>query len=377
MTGLHTGHAVVRGNREVQPEGQASLPADIVTIPRLLRKAGYVTGAFGKWGLGAPGSVSDPTEHFDEFFGYNCQRQAHTYYPAHLWRNREKVPLDGRTYAHDLIMDAALKFIRASADQPFFCFLPVTIPHAAMHVPEESAAPFRKKFAQFEDRIGRYRGPVVKNPAAGFAGMMTRLDSQIGELMALLKELGLDDSTCVMLTSDNGPHREGGHLPGFFDSNGPWRGFKRDLYEGGIRVPLIARWPGKITPATQSALISAHWDMLPTFCELAGADTPPGLDGISLVPTLLGRGKQPQHAFLYWEFHEQGGKQAVRLGRWKGVRLNLRKNPQSPVQLYDLQDDPGEKTDIAADHPDVVADIRRAMQTSHTESPVFRLFGAR
>ena len=166
-------------------------------------------------------------------------------------------------------------------------------------------------------------------------------------------------------------------MPEFFDSNGPLRGFKRDLYEGGIRVPLIARWPGKITPGTQSALISAQWDMLPTFCELAGVDSPPGLDGISLVPTLLSQGKQRQHAFLYWEFHEQGGKQAVRLGRWKGVRLNLKKNPQSPIQLYDLSDDVGETTDVAAAHPNVVANIRQAMQASHTESSVFRLFGAK
>ena len=377
MTGLHTGHAVVRGNREVQPEGQASMPAEIVTIPRLLRKAGYVTGAFGKWGLGAPGSASDPANHFDEFFGYNCQRQAHNYYPTHLWHNREKVELDGKTYSHDLIMAESLNFIRSSVenDKPFFCFLPITIPHAAMHVPEESAAPFRKKFPQFEDTIGKYKGPLVKNPAAGFAGMMTRLDSQIGELMALLKKLGIDQSTVVMLTSDNGPHKEGGHMPQFFDSNGPLRGIKRDVYEGGIRVPLIARWPGKIEAGTESSLISAHWDVLPTLCELAGAKTPEDLDGISMVATLTGKGTQQPHEFLYWEFPSVGGKQAVRMGKWKGVRLNLFKNPKAKLELYDLSQDLGEKNNIATDHPDVVRRLEKALAVSHVRSETFPLFG--
>jgi len=377
MTGLHTGHAVVRGNREVQPEGQASMPSDIVTIPRLLRKAGYVTGAFGKWGLGAPGSASDPAKHFDEFFGYNCQRQAHNYYPTHLWHTREKVELDGKTYSHDLIMAESLKFIRNSVenDKPFFCFLPITIPHAAMHVPEESAAPFRKKFPQFEDTIGKYKGPLVKNPAAGFAGMMTRLDSQIGELMVLLKKLGIDGSTLVMLTSDNGPHKEGGHMPQFFDSNGPLRGIKRDLYEGGIRVPLIARWPGTIAAGTESSLISAHWDVLPTLCELAGAKTPEGLDGISMVPTMTGKGPQQPHKFLYWEFPSVGGKQAVRMGKWKGVRLNPFKNPKAKLELYDLSQDLGEENNVAAEHPDVVRKLEKTLAVSHVRSETFPLFG--
>ncbi|MBC8290009.1 MAG: arylsulfatase [Planctomycetes bacterium] len=377
MTGLHTGHAVVRGNREVQPEGQASMPADIVTIPRLLRDAGYATGAFGKWGLGAPGSASDPANHFDEFFGYNCQRQAHNYYPTHLWHNRKKIELDSKTYSHDLIMAESLNFIRSSVenDKPFFCFLPITIPHAAMHVPEESAAPFRKKFPQFEDTIGKYKGPLVKNPAAGFAGMMTRLDSQIGELMLLLKELDIDRSTLVMLTSDNGPHKEGGHMPEFFDSNGPLRGIKRDVYEGGIRVPLVARWPGTIEAGTESSLISAHWDVLPTLCELAGAKTPEDLDGISMVSTLTGKGTQQPHKFLYWEFPSVGGKQAIRMGKWKGVRLQLFKNPKAKLELYDLSKDLGEKSNIAADHPDIVAKLEKALAVSHVRSEDFPLFG--
>lgn len=216
MTGLHTGHSYVRGNREVKPEGQAPMPADIVTIPRLLKGGGYKTGAFGKWGLGAPGSVSDPAEHFDSFYGYNCQREAHSYYPDHLWKNFERIELDGKTYAHDPIMNEALDFVKANKDGPFFLFLPVTIPHAAMHVPEKYSAPFRKLFPQFEDKIGKYSGPKVKNPVAAFAGMMTKLDEDVGRLLDLIKELGIDENTLVMLTSDNGPHREGGHDPVFF-----------------------------------------------------------------------------------------------------------------------------------------------------------------
>ena len=379
MTGLHTGHCVVRGNREVQPEGQAPMPADIVTLPRLLAKAGYSTGMFGKWGLGAPGSTSDPAEHFSRFFGYNCQRQAHTYYPDHLWSDRTKVELDGKTYSHDLIADAALDFIRDShkKKKPFFCYMSVTIPHAAMHVPEDDAAPFRKQFAQFENKIGKYRGPQVKNPAAAFAGMMTRLDRNVGQLLELLAELDIDENTLVMLTSDNGPHKEGGHMPDFFDSNGPLRGHKRDLYEGGIRVPLIAHWPGTIMAGHTSNLISAHWDTLPTFCELAGAQTPQGLDGISMVPTLTGRGEQPKHELLYWEFTERGKSQAVRMGKWKGVRKNLKQNPNAPLELFNLEADLGETTNIAAAHPDIVKMLNDALKSEHVESATFPLFGTK
>lgn len=374
MTGVHTGHALVRGNREVQPEGQAPMPADVVTLPRLLNKAGYATGMFGKWGLGAPGSPSDPAAHFQEFFGYNCQRQAHTYYPTHLWHNREKVELDGKTYSSDLIHAAARDFIRKNADGPFFCYMSITVPHASMHVPEEDAAPFRKKFPQFEDVIGKYKGPNVRNPVAAFAGMMTRLDRSVGKVLDLLQELDIDDNTLVMLSSDNGPHVEGGHKPDFFDSNGPLKGHKRDLYEGGIRVPLVARWPGTIKAGTTTDLISAHWDILPTVLELAEAAPLKNTDGISFVPTLTGKDDQEEHEYLYWEFHERGGKQAVRIGEWKSVRLNVRKNPDSPIELYHLPTDIGEEKNVAAEHPEIVRQMREAMLESHVESDTFKLF---
>ena len=377
MTGKHTGHCFVRGNREVQPEGQAPMPADIVTLPRVLKKAGYITGAFGKWGLGAPGSASAPAKHFDVFYGYNCQRQAHTYYPTHLWHNTKKVMLDEKTYSHTLINDQALKFIKDHKSEPFFCFLPITIPHAAMHAPEEYVAPFRKKFPQFEDKIGKYRGPLVKNPIAAFAAMMTLMDEGVGQVLDLLKELKIDDNTLVMLTSDNGPHKEGGHDPVFFDSNGELRGFKRDLFEGGIRAPLLAMWPGKIKAGSTSAHVSAHWDMFPTFCELAGIDVPTDVDGISLLPTLLGNADQQKpHEYLYWEFYEQGGKKAARFGNWKAVQLNINKDPNSPIQLFDLSKDVGENKNVAAAHPELVKSAKDIFADAHTPSPLWK-FGPR
>ena len=377
MTGVHTGHAYVRGNREVRPEGQAPMPADIFTIPRMLKKAGYATGMFGKWGLGAPGSPSDPVEHFDVFYGYNCQREAHTFYPGHLWSNDKKVKLDGKTYSADLISDQLLEFVRNNKDRPFFAYVPLTIPHAAMHVPEEDHAPFREKVPEFENRIGRYRGPEVKNPIAAFAGMVTRLDRHIGQLMALLKELGIDDNTVVSFTSDNGPHKEGGHNPAFFDSNGPLKGYKRDLYEGGIRVPFIARWPGKIQPGTTCDVPVAMWDVMPTVAEIARIDPPKDTDGISYLPALLGRtAEQKRHEYLYWEFFEQGGKQAVRWGKWKAVRLNVHKDRTSTPQLYDLSRDIGETKNVAAQNPEVVSKLAGFMEEAHADSPLWT-FGAK
>ena len=375
MTGVHTGHAYVRGNREVKPEGQSPMPADIVTIPRLLQQSGYKTAAFGKWGLGAPGSPSDPAEHFDTFFGYNCQREAHTYYPTHLWNNKQKVDMDGETHSAEVIFEQSLNFIRSNKDKPFFVFLPVTIPHAAMHATDEYMQRFRAQFSQFDDKIGRYANTETRNPIAAFAGMMTQMDDQVGRLMNLLSELELDENTLVMLSSDNGPHREGGHDPDFFDSNGPLRGYKRDLYEGGIRCPLIARWPGKIEAGRESDYISAHWDMLPTFCELAGQPLPESMiiDGISIVPELMGNSDaQPQHNYLYWEFYERGGKRAARFGDWKAVQLNVNKNLDAPIELYHLPSDIGEEKNLAAEQPEQVDRAKAIFAEAHTPSQFWK-----
>ncbi|TWU31185.1 arylsulfatase [Novipirellula artificiosorum] len=377
MSGLHTGHAFVRGNREVQPEGQAPMPIDIVTLPRLIKKAGYTTGMFGKWGLGAPGSASDPVEHFDTFYGYNCQRQAHTFYPTHLWHNDKKVPLDSKTYSADLISDQLLQFVRDNKEKPFFAYVPFTIPHAAMHVPEDDHLPWREKWPQFDDKIGKYSGPNVTNPVAAFAGMVTRMDRHVGQLLALLEELGIDNNTIVSFTSDNGPHMEGGHDPKFFDSNGPLKGHKRDLYEGGIRVPFVARWPGTIKPGTKTDLPVAMWDVLPTCLEIAGTEAPAGIDGISYLPALLGQmDRQKKHEYLYWAFYERGGKLAVRWGKWKGVRNNVGKNPNSTLELYDLTKDIGETSNIAAQHPEVVTQLETFLKDAYTPSPDWS-FGGR
>ena len=375
MNGVHTGHAFVRGNREVQPEGQAPIPSDMITIPKLLRKAGYVTGMFGKWGLGAPKSSGDPmNQGWDEFFGYNCQRQAHTFYPKHLWHNYEKVMLDGKTYSHDLIQEKALQFIRDNEKKTFFAYLPLTIPQAAMQCPEEDVAPFRKKFPQFENKIGKYsHGSIIRNPVAAFAGMMTRMDRGIGQILDLLNELDIAENTLVLFTSDNGPHYEGGHQPGFFNSNGPLKGHKRDLYEGGIRVPLIAYWPGKIKSGSVSNHICAHWDLMPTFCELAKISEPNHTDGISYIPALTGK-KQKRHAYLYWEFHSYGNAQAIRMGDWKGIRLKVKNDPNAPIQLFDLKKDIGETNNIAANHPDIIRRFTKLFKTAHTPSERFPLF---
>ena len=373
MTGLHTGNCFVRGNKEIRPVGQHPMPADTLTVAEVFKKQGYATGAFGKWGLGSPGSEGDPIHQgFDRFYGYNCQRNAHTFYPKWLYDDLEQVKLDGKTYSHDLIADQALKWIREQKDTPFFCYLPITIPHAAMHVPEEYTAPFRKQFAEYENVIGRYSGPQVKNPVAAFAGMMVKFDETIGELLDLLEELGIDENTIVMFTSDNGPHKEGGHRPEVFDSNGPLKGLKRDLTEGGIRVPFMARWPGKIKPGTTTEHLAGFWDFLPTCCDLIGAEVPAGLDGISYLPALLGKERdQKKHEYLYWEFFERGGKRAVRFGKWKAIQVNVHKDANGPIQLFDLDKDLGETTDLAAKFPEVLDRAKKYFADAHSPSEIW------
>ena len=375
MTGLHTGHCQVRGNQEMKPEGQYPLKAGTMTIPTLLKQAGYTTGMFGKWGLGSPDSSGDPMNYFDAFYGYNCQRIAHTYYPDHLWHNRQRVELDGKTYSHDLIMDAAKTFIRANKDKPFFCYLPVTIPHAAMQAPKDLHEKYRKQFPQFEGKVGKYAGASVQNPVAAFAAMVEHLDNGVGEIMQLLGELGIDENTVVVFTSDNGPHQEGGHDPVFFDSNGPLRGHKRDLYEGGIRAPMLVRWPGKIKPGSVTDHISAFWDVLPTCADIAGIEYPKeSIDGISFLPTLQNQpDRQKEHPYLYWEFHEQGGKQAVRMGQWKAVRLGVMKKSNPPIEVYDLSKDIGEETNVADQHPEMVEKMAGIMKDARIPSKEFKL----
>jgi len=375
MTGLHTGHAYVRGNRETKPMGQLPLKPDTVTVAKLLKQGGYTTALIGKWGLGGPGSTGIPNKQgFDHFFGYLCQRHAHNFYPEFLFRNTDRVPLKGNRvarprddgagvaveraqYSHDLLAEEALGFVEQNKDKPFFLYLALTIPHAnneaggkGMEVPD----------------LGQYAELDWPEPQKGHAAMISRMDADVGRLMAKLKELGLDEKTLVLFTSDNGPHREGGAHPDFNNSNGPLRGIKRDLYEGGIRVPLLARWPGKIKPGRVTDHVSAFWDFLPTACDVAGLEPPQGIDGISYLPSLLGEKDQRKHEYLYWEYYTR---QAVRMNQWKAVRFG----PLRRIQLYNLTDDIGETKDVAAEHPEIVKKVEQLMQVAHVDSPLFSI----
>ncbi|NLH42483.1 MAG: arylsulfatase [Planctomycetes bacterium] len=370
MTGLHSGHAFIRGNDRIPLR-----PSD-VTVAELMKQAGYATGIIGKWGLGEPDTTGVPNRKgFDYWFGYLNQQHAHNYYPDYLWRNEEKVPLANKVepvgaaggvattrvqYSHDLFAAEALKFLDRHRKQPFFLYLAFTIPHA-----NNESKPDGMEVPSY----GAYADRDWPNPQKGYAAMITRMDRDIGRLLDRLKALGLDGKTLVLFSSDNGPHREGGADPAFFRSSGGLRGDKRDLYEGGIRVPLIARWPGRIPAGSGSDHVCAFWDFLPTCCELAGVATPRKMDGLSYLPTLLGRSDEQQsHPYLYWEFHEQGKKQAVRMGNWKGVRLNVAKAPNGPIELYDLAADPAERENIADRNPEVVSRIASIMTSARTVS---------
>lgn len=388
LTGQHTGHTYIRGNKEVKPEGQEPIADSVVTVAELLKKAGYTTAAFGKWGLGPVGSEGDPLKQgFDRFYGYNCQALAHRYYPDHLWDNNQEVVLDANEhllktneYAPDLIHKQALNFVNTqTGKQPFFLFLPYTLPHAELLVPDDSLfAHYKGKFDEKPYKGADY-GPDAKTggytsqhyPRATFAAMVARLDRYVGQLLATLKAKGLDQNTLIVFSSDNGPHTEGGADPAFFNSGGGLRGVKRDLYEGGIREPFFVRWPGVVKPNSKSDYVGAFWDLLPTFTELAGTKAPDHIDGLSFVPTLTGKGVQKKHDYLYWEFHEGGGRQAVRQGNWKAVRLQVDSNPAGPVELYDLSKDLSETHNIAAQHPDKARQLAQLMTEAHTRSALF------
>ena len=344
MTGKHGGHAAIRGNREIKPEGQEPMPTDTFTLAHLMKKAGYATGIIGKWGLGYPGSTSTPDKMgFDYFFGYNCQREAHEYYPEHLWRNNEKVMLGGKSYSHDLMADEARAFVRRHQNQPFFLYLAFTIPHAKLQVPD----------------LGPYEKESWPEDLKKLAAMITRLDRDIGRLMALLKEASLDERTLVFFASDNGA----AYRDKLFNHSGPLRGMKRDLYEGGLRSPSIARWPGRIKGGVVSAQVWTFWDFLPTMAELTGQPMPPGLDGISILPVLL-EGKTIEHPPLYFEFHERGFTQAARIGDWKAVRLGTKQ----PIELYDLKTDLAEAQDVAARHPELVKRFAEFLRNARVDS---------
>lgn len=405
LTGMHPGHALVRTNVGTPPEGQYPLPAETVTLPRLLKAQGYATGGFGKWGLGGPGSTGVPEKQgFDRFFGYLCQGKAHNFYPQYLWDNDRKVELknpamklpdklpegadpkdpasyraySGPEYSADLIFEQALRFVREHRDRPFFLYVPTTIPHLALQVPEDSLAEYRGKWDDPPYVGGRGYLPQHA-PRAAYAAMVSRMDRAVGRIVALIQELKLDEQTIFVFSSDNGPldNRYAGTDSEFFASTAGLRGYKGSLYEGGFRVPGLVRWKGRIAPGTTSDRVTGFEDWLPTLLELIGKSsaTPKGLDGISFAPTLLGKAQEPR-PFLYREFPSYGGQQLVRQGDHVGIRQNLvprgkTEQPNLKLELYNLRDDPKQTRDIAGQQPQIVAQLEKLLREQHVPSKDF------
>ena len=411
LTGRHPGHATIRDNRSTPPEGQEPIPPEEVTLAEVLHDAGYATGAFGKWGLGGPGSTGAPLRQgFDRFFGYNCQAHAHSYYPSYLWDDDRHVTLandppvpghaglapgadpadprsyaafQGRDYAPDRIHAAAVDFVRQHRERPFFLYYPSTIPHLALHVPDADLAPYLAlgwNDPPFTRRKSGYTPHFT--PRAAYAAMISRLDRDVGELLDLLDELGLADDTLVVFSSDNGPTHVAEEVDAnFFRSSGGLRGLKGSLHEGGIRVPCIVRWPGRVPAGATSDFVSGFEDWLPTFAAAAGSTPPPGVDGIDLLPVLTASAALPaaEREFLYREFPGYGGQQSLHAGRWKAVRQGLAPGKAAAghrkatigTELYDLEADPGERRDVAAEHPEVVARLEAIMARERVPSELF------
>ncbi len=385
LTGLHSGHSPIRDNGEERDlegrliEGQRPLPEGTVTIGARMQELGYATGIIGKWGNGGPGSTGEPGRMgFGFSYGYLCQRQAHNFYPTHMWRDGVREDLEGNRqgnltgahYAQDLFIRETLAFVDRNRERPFFLYLPYTIPHVALQTTAEDLVAYAGAFEEtpYEGDRGYLKHPT---PRAAYAAMITRLDHDVGVLLDRLKALGLDEETLVVFTSDNGPtHDVGGADTVFFESTGGLRGRKGSVWEGGIRVPLIARWPGRIDAGRESGHACATHDLYPTIIEAGMGVAPDGIDGVSFLPTLLGKGEQREPAHLYWEFPGYGGQQAVLIGDWKGVRREMGKG-NAEIELFDLSKDERETTDVAREHPEILDRIRGIMQTDRTASEAF------
>lgn len=411
LTGKHSGHAYIRGNDEWGErgdvwdyramiadstlEGQRPLSANTTTIGTLLQAEGYRTGMIGKWGLGAPHTEGIPNRQgFDFFCGYNCQRQAHTYYPVHLYLNEKRLYLGNDTvaphaklvegadpleisnyapytlsnYAPDVMFDEMIHFIEQDRKEPFFFYWASPIPHMALQAPQRWVDYYVDKFGDEKPYTGDLGYFPSRYPHAAYAAMVSYLDERVGELVRILKEEGLYENTLIIFSSDNGPTFNGGTDSPWFNSGGPFRSergwAKGFLHEGGIRVPMIAHWPGKIAPASESDHISAFWDLLPTLCEVAGADVPNDVDGISYLSELLGEGDQEKHPYLYWEFPASGGQQAVRMENWKAIRKNIQKG-ELGLELYNLEEDIEEQYNVAGDQPEIIRRIELIMEGEH------------
>ncbi|MEX0686699.1 MAG: arylsulfatase [Balneolales bacterium] len=421
MTGKHAGHSYIRGNSEMNErgdvwsfeamfenpelEGQRPIPPETVTVAELLKKAGYATGAIGKWGNGGPFTVGHPNNQgFDFFFGYLCQRQAHTYYPSHLWKNNQRIlldndlvdphqplpegldPYDQESYTlfHDqpdysptLMHNEAINFIEENQNNPFFLYLPTPIPHVSVQAPQRWIDYYVNKFGEEEpyflneESTGNLHYVPVRNPNATYAAMISYLDEQVGDIVKKLQELGLSENTIIMFSSDNGPVEGYGVDPVYFDSASPFLGTsgwgKGTLHEGGIRVPMIVAWEGHIEPGSSTDHITAFWDIMPTLNELAGIASPEDIDGISFLPVLKGNElDQEQHEYLYWEYPGRGGQQAVRMGNWKALRKNIKSEGRLEIELYNLADDIREQHNIASEFPQIVNEVELIMKNART-----------
>ncbi|MFV8345859.1 arylsulfatase [Flavobacterium sp. ZB4P13] len=400
MTGKNSGHSYIRGNYELggfedeNEGGQMPLPEGTFTIAKLMQQAGYITGAIGKWGLGMSNTTGDPNKQgFDYFYGYLCQKQAHNFYPTHLWENGKwdtlKNPyiqvhkplakdapdtafdyFKGKEYSVTKMAEKTLDFIKKNKKKPFFLYLPYTGPHVSLQAPDEAV---KEYIGQFEEQP--YRGEKgyasTLYPKSTYAAMITYMDEQVGRIMKLLKELGLDENTIVMFSSDNGATFDvGGADTKFFNSVGGLRGRKQDLYEGGIREPFIARWPGKIPAGKVTNHVSAQFDIMATLSEITGVKAWDN-DGISLLPTLIGNdNKQKKHDYLYFEFPEKGGQVAIRIGDWKGVKSNMKKNRNAPWEIYNLLTDEKETTDVATQHPELAKKFEEIVKKEHQSSHI-------
>lgn len=389
MTGKHTGHTSVRGNLPAQLLGD-----DELTLAKVFKNAGYVTGGIGKWGIGHPPAPDDPQKKgFDYFYGYINMWHAHNFYPEFLYENGVKVQLKNKTtlvdgknpwadspegtgvaevreeYVHNLFDQKAMKFIEENKKNKFFLYMAYNVPHA-----NNEAGSFKGDGMEVPDYY-EFGSKDWPQPEKGFASMIRNIDNSVGMILNKLEELGIDENSMVIFCSDNGPHQEGNHTVEFFNSNRELRGSKRDFYDGGIRTPFIVRWPGKIAAASKSEQTFAFWDVLPTFTELTGASKPAETDGISFLPTLLSNEQKEMHDYLYWEFFELGGKQAILKGKWKAIRLNVRGGAEKMVfELYDLETDPEEKTNVAAENPELVKEFEALFNSAREEFSVTPLF---
>jgi arylsulfatase len=418
LTGKHAGHAFIRGNDEWAArgdvwnfasavedpglEGQRPIPDSVVTVAELLQEAGYTTACVGKWGLGAPFTEGAPNNQgFDFFYGYNCQRQAHTYYPRHLWKNEEKIWLKNKLivpgtkltegsdsldkasyadytltdYAPDLMFDETIQFLDDNQGKPFFLYFATPIPHVPLQAPDSLINYYIAKFGDENPYLGDRGYFPTRYPRATYAAMITYLDNQVGRIVEKLKDIGAYDNTIIMFTSDNGPTYAGGADSRFFDSAAPFSSIhgrgKGSVYEGGIRVPLIVQWPEKVKPGSNSDHIGAFYDLFPTLCELAGIESNAETDGLSLVPVIKGSDHAADHEFLYWEYPATGGQQAIRMENWKGIRRNMF-NGNLSIELYDLSSDIAETRNVATENPDIVREIERIMHEQHKASEVDR-----